>query len=58
MNSLNDNFIIYKYIDPDTNEHYHTVKEAWDEVYDGPWYECVNEKIIEVIIKREDNFLE
>ena len=58
MNSLNKRFIVYKYIDPDTNEHYLTIKEAWDEIYDGPWYSKEIEKIREIRIKREDNFLE
>lgn len=54
----NQKFIVYKYIDPVTNEHYSTISVAWDDIYDGQWYEEGNEKIIEVLIKREDNFLD
>ena len=50
-------FIVYKYIDPDTEEHYLTITEQWDEIYDGPWYSKENKKVREIRIKREDNFL-
>ena len=50
-------FTIFKYIDPDTNKHYMTIKEEWDEIYDGEWKEEEDEKIIIVKLREKDNFL-
>jgi hypothetical protein len=51
-------FTTWKYIDPDTNEHYMTITEQWDDIYDGEWNYETNKKIIIVKIKKEDNYLQ
>ena len=48
----NSKYIEYRYINPETNEHYMTRKVKWDEIYDGKL------EVIEVYLKPENNYLE
>lgn len=47
----------FKYIDPDTEKHYYTITEIWDELYDGKWDYENDEKVIEVRLKPSENYL-
>lgn len=46
--------IMYKYVDPITRRHYHTVIEDWNEETHGEWpYEHPTTNIVEINIEEE-----
>ncbi len=50
--------IVYKYIDPNSGEHYMSIVEPWNEVYDGPWVEGdKEERVIEIRLASAENYL-